>query len=146
MAFSGMTSNGARGRGRWRGGASMSEMNVVPLVDVVLVLLIIFMVTASAMEFGLKIEVPTVKQSSSSVEDAAVVLIDNEARTYIKRKPVNINDLAKEIRLQYKNPKSVYLRADKSVSWGEVAQVLSALGQAKLAVSAVTKAETVRVR
>lgn len=146
MAFSGMSSNGARGRQRWRGGASMSEMNVVPLVDVVLVLLIIFMVTASAMEFGIKIDVPTVKQSSSSVEDAAVVLIDEEARTYIKGKPVNINQLAAEVQRQYKNSKSVYVRADKSVNWGEVAQVVSALGKAKLAVAMVTKAENVRVR
>ena len=70
MAFSGMGSNGARGRGRWRSSGSMSEMNVVPLVDVMLVLLIIFMVTASAMEFGLEIQVPKVKSASRSVQDA----------------------------------------------------------------------------
>ena len=77
MAFSGMGSGGGRGRGRWRSGGSLSEMNVVPLVDVVLVLLIIFMVTASAMEFGLEIDVPKVKTASRSVEDAPVVSIDN---------------------------------------------------------------------
>jgi biopolymer transport protein ExbD len=144
MAFSGMSSNGARGRGRWRGGASLSEMNVVPLVDVVLVLLIIFMVTASAMEFGLKIEVPTVKGSSTSVEDAAIVEIDNNGATFIKRKPVNLNNLAAEVLRSYKNPKNVYVRADKSVRWEQVAQVVSVLGRAKLAVSMVTKSENVR--
>ena len=143
MAFSGMSSNGARGRGRWRGGASMSEMNVVPLVDVVLVLLIIFMVTASAMEFGLEIQVPTVKQSSRSLEDAPVVQIGKSGTIYLKDKPVNINSLASEVLRQYKGAKNVYVRADKSVRWESVAQVLSALGQAKLAVNAVTKTESI---
>jgi len=143
MAFSGMSSNGARGRGRWRGGASMSEMNVVPLVDVVLVLLIIFMVTASAMEFGLEIQVPAVKQSSRSLEDAPVVQIGKSGTIYLKDKPVNINVLASEVLRQYKGAKNVYVRADKSVRWESVAQVLSALGQAKLAVNAVTKTESI---
>jgi biopolymer transport protein TolR len=143
MAFSGMSSNGARGRGRWRGGASMSEMNVVPLVDVVLVLLIIFMVTASAMEFGLEIQVPAVKQSSRSLEDAPVVSIGKSGTFYIKDQPVNINSLVSEIRRQNKNAKTVYVRADKSVRWDQVAQVLSTLGQAKFAVNAVTKTETI---
>ncbi len=143
MAFSGMSSNGARGRGRWRGGASMSEMNVVPLVDVVLVLLIIFMVTASAMEFGLEIQVPAVKQSSRSLEDAPVVQIGKSGTIFLKDKPVNINVLASEVLRQYKGAKNVYVRADKSVRWESVAQVLSALGQAKLAVNAVTKTESI---
>jgi biopolymer transport protein ExbD len=143
MAFSGMSSNGARGRGRWRGGSSMSEMNVVPLVDVMLVLLIIFMVTASAMEFGLEIEVPKVKQSSRSLEDAPVVSISKSGTTYIKDKPVNIALLVAEIRKQYKDPKTVYVNADKSVRWDVVAQVISALGQGKLAVSALTKTESI---
>jgi biopolymer transport protein ExbD len=141
MAFSGMTSNGARGRGRWRGGASMSEMNVVPLVDVVLVLLIIFMVTASAMEFGLEIQVPTVKQSSRSLEDAPVVRIDKSGTLFLKDKQVNINKLASEVLRQFKGAKNVYVRADKSVRWESVAQVL--LGQAKLNVNAVTKTESI---
>ncbi len=143
MAFSGMSSSGARGRGRWRGGGSMSEMNVVPLVDVMLVLLIIFMVTASAMEFGLEIEVPKVKGSTRGLEDLPVVQIDKNSTIHLKGKPVNMNSLVREIRDQYKDPKAVYVRADKSVRWEIVAQVLSTLGQAKLAVNAVTKTETI---
>ena len=143
MAFSGMSSNGARGRGRWRGGASMSEMNVVPLVDVVLVLLIIFMVTASAMEFGLDIQVPNVKSSSTSLEDAPVVQIGKSGTLYLQQKEVNINDLAKEVVRQNKKATAVYVRADKSVDWELVANVLSALGKSKLSVKAVTKSETI---
>ncbi len=143
MAFSGMSSNSARGRGRWRGGSSMSEMNVVPLVDVVLVLLIIFMVTASAMEFGHDIQVPNVKQSSSSLEDAPIIEIGKSGDIYIKTQKVNINSLASEIQSQYKNAKNVYVRADKSVRWDAVAQVLSALGPSKLGVKMVTKSENI---
>ncbi len=132
MAFSGMSSNGARGRGRWRGGGSMSEMNVVPLVDVMLVLLIIFMVTASAMEFGLEIEVPKVKQSSRTLEDAPVVSIGKSKTTYVRDKPVNISLLVAEIHKQYKDPKNVYVRADKSVPWDVVAQTVSRWAKASL--------------
>jgi biopolymer transport protein ExbD len=143
MAFSGMSSNSARGRGR-RGGASLSEMNVVPLVDVMLVLLIIFMVTASAMEFGLEIQVPAVKQSTGTLEDAPVILISKKGETFLRDKPVNINLMGSEIRRQYKNAKNVYVKADKEVRWDVVAQVLSALGKEKLTVNAVTKAEDIR--
>ena len=75
MAFSGMGSNGGRGgRGRWRSQVGvLAEMNVVPLVDVVLVLLIIFMVTASVMEFGLNIDVPQVKQVRDTAEEHPVI-------------------------------------------------------------------------
>ena len=59
MAFS-VGNGGSSGRGRFRGTTTLSEMNVVPLVDVVLVLLIIFMLTAHVMEFGLEVEVPKV--------------------------------------------------------------------------------------
>ena len=77
MAFSGMGSGGGRaGRGRWRSQqGALSEMNVVPLVDVVLVLLIIFMVTASVMEFGLNIDVPQVKQVKDTTEEHPVVSV-----------------------------------------------------------------------
>ncbi len=143
MAFSGMSSNGARGRGRWRGGASMSEMNVVPLVDVVLVLLIIFMVTASAMEFGLDIQVPNVKSSSTSLEDAPVVQIGKSGNFFLQNKPININLMAAEVLRLYPNATMVYVRADKTVDWDVVAQVLSALGKSKLSVKAVTKSETI---
>lgn len=141
MAFSGMSSTS--GRGRRRNSASMSEMNVVPLVDVVLVLLIIFMVTATAMEFGLGIQVPNVKQSSSSLEDAPVVSIGKTGTIYLKDRPVNINVLAAEVLRVAGKAKSVYVRADKNVRWDQLAQVVSTLGKSKLAVNMVTKAENI---
>ena len=118
-------------------------MNVVPLVDVVLVLLIIFMVTASAMEFGLEIEVPKVKSASRSVEDAPIVSIASNNQTYLREKAINIALLPGEIKKQYPDAKSVYLRADKNVRVEQYMQVVAALGEAKLAVKAVTRAETI---
>ncbi len=144
MAFSGMSSNGARGRGRWRGGGSMSEMNVVPLVDVVLVLLIIFMVTASAMEFGLEIDVPKVKTTSRTLSDGPVVQISNKGEIYLGKAPTNINDLAADIKRLYPDAKDVVVRADKNLRVEQYVQVLSAIGEAKLSVKVVSKAEDIR--
>jgi len=105
MAFSGMGSNGGRmGRGRWRSQVGvLSEMNVVPLVDVVLVLLIIFMVTASVMEFGLTVDVPTVKQVRDTTEEHPVISVARDGTTYLNDAEVNINNIGKEVRRRFKD-------------------------------------------
>jgi biopolymer transport protein ExbD len=142
MAFSlGGGSSGGFGRGRFRGTPTLSEINVVPLVDVVLVLLIIFMLTAHVMEFGMEVDVPKVRQTEGKVQDLPVVSVTREGESFLNEKPVNINLLGDEIRKRYNNPKSVYLRADKGATWDSIAQVISALGQAKLAVNVVTQPE-----
>jgi biopolymer transport protein TolR len=144
MAFSGMGSNGARGRARWRSSGSLSEMNVVPLVDVMLVLLIIFMVTASAMEFGLEIQVPKVKSASQSVQDAPIVSISRDGKTYLKDRATNVNQLGAAIKQQFRNAKDVYVRADKNLRTEQLFQVIATLGEAKLNVKVVTQAEDIR--
>src|SRR5579863_7885639 len=97
MAFSGMGSRG--GRGRWRSQVGvLSEMNVVPLVDVVLVLLIIFMVTASVMEFGLNIDVPQVRQVKDTTEEHPVVSVAKDGTTYLNDKMVNIHNIGNEVK------------------------------------------------
>src|SRR5271168_1475678 len=96
MAFS-MNSSSGLGRGRFRGSPALAEINIVPLVDVVLVLLIIFMLTAHVMEFGLQVEVPKVKPVKENVQDLPVVSISREGTSYLNEKPVNINLLAGEI-------------------------------------------------
>src|ERR1700674_3613123 len=101
MAFS--MSNGSSGlrRGRFRGTAALAEINIVPLVDVVLVLLIIFMLTAHVMEFGLQVEVPKVKPVKENVQDLPVISITREGASYLNDKPVNINLLADEIHKRF---------------------------------------------
>jgi biopolymer transport protein ExbD len=140
MAFS-MSSSSGLGRGRFRGSPAMAEINIVPLVDVVLVLLIIFMLTAHVMEFGLQVEVPKVKPVKENVQDLPVVSITREGTSYLNDKPVNINRLADEIRQRFRNASSVYLRADRRTPFDPIAQVIATLGQAKLAVNVVTQPE-----
>ena len=141
MAFS-VGSSGGNGRSRFRGAnGTLSEINVVPLVDVVLVLLIIFMLTAHVMEFGLEVEVPTVKQVRNTAEELPVVTITKNGETYLAEKPVNLNTLGVAVKQQYPNNKGVYLRADKGTVWDPIAQFISKLGEAKLDVRVVTQPE-----
>jgi|SRR5690242_12738831 biopolymer transport protein ExbD len=143
MAFSGMGSNGGRGgRGRWRSQIGvLSEMNVVPLVDVVLVLLIIFMVTASVMEFGLKVDVPQVKQVRDTTEEHPVITVAANGTTYLNDAPVNLRQVGKEVKRKFKDQDTVYVRADKALIWGNLAQVISAIDEAGLKQMLVTAPE-----
>jgi biopolymer transport protein ExbD len=139
MAFS-LNSSSGLGRGRFRGGAApLAEINIVPLVDVVLVLLIIFMLTAHVMEFGLQVEVPKVKPVKENVQDLPVVSITKNGESYLNDKPVNIHLLADEIHKRYRNATTVYVSADYRTTWDPIAQVIAELGDAKLAVNMVTQ-------
>lgn len=135
--------NGGNGssRRRFHGSPALSEINVTPFVDVVLVLLIIFMLTAHVMEFGIEVDVPKVNQVKDSAQELPVVNITRDARLYLNDKEVNINNLPAELRNRFAGAKSVYLRADKDTVWDPIAQVMSALGEAKLGVNVVTQPE-----
>lgn len=142
MAFSMNSSSGGLRRGRFRGSTSeLAEINIVPLVDVVLVLLIIFMLTAHVMEFGLQVEVPKVKPVKENVQDLPVISITKDGATYLNDKMVNIHLLGDEIRRRFRNPSSVYLRADGRTPFDPIAQVIAQLGEAKLGVNIVTQPE-----
>lgn len=137
MAFSFGNGGGKRGR-RFGGPAALSEINIVPLVDVVLVLLIIFMITANVMEFGLDIQVPKVKMVRQTAQDLPVVSITRDGESYLNEKPVNINLLAQSIRERFHGATAVYVRADKQTPWDPIAQIVAELGQAKFEVKMVT--------
>jgi biopolymer transport protein ExbD len=143
MAFS--VSNGSASRsglGRRRfgtGNGMLSEINIVPLVDVVLVLLIIFMLTAHVMEFGLEINVPEVKQVKDTNEELPVISITRNGKLYLNERPININQIATEVPKRFKNSKSVYVMADKATVFDPIAQVMSTLDQAHIAIKVVTK-------
>jgi biopolymer transport protein ExbD/biopolymer transport protein TolR len=144
MAFSSGGRGGSR-RGRWEN-SSLAEMNVVPLVDVVLVLLIIFMITAQAMEFGLDIEVPKVKETASSVKDMPVLSITRQGEMKLNELPLrNIEELGPAVRKRFgKDVNEIYLRGDRNLVFGTVAQVLSAASRQQLKVSVVTRQEDIR--
>ena len=137
MAFP--SGNGGFSRSRFRGITTMADMNVVPLVDVVLVLLIIFMLTAHVMEFGLEIQVPKVKQVKDTTQELPVVSITRSGELYLNDKPVNINQLGEAIQKRFGSQKAVYVRADRLTTWDPIAQVISALSEAKMDVRMVTQ-------
>src|ERR1700687_647491 len=97
MAFTLNGSSHGGGKSRFRGISTLSEINIVPLVDVVLVLLIIFMLTAHVMEFGLEINVPEVKQVKDTNEDLPVISITRNGKIYLNEKLININQIASEV-------------------------------------------------
>ena len=129
-----------RGRRSYSVG-TLSEINVVPLVDVVLVLLIIFMITAQAMQSGLDIDVPQVKEVAQTVEDLPVVSVSRSGRVYLNDKETNLNALGPEIAQRFPNQKSVYVRADRRGTVETFVYVVNALHQAKFNVSVVVKQE-----
>lgn len=141
MGFSIDSSSGSR-RNRRYGGTTMSEMNVVPLVDVVLVLLIIFMLTAQAMQFGLEIEVPKVKTEKISARDLNVVNITKTGELYFNDKPVNINQLSGMVKANKKaKENTVFIRADKATPWDPIAKVVAELTDAKIGIQVVTSTD-----
>ncbi len=116
----------------------MSDINVVPLVDVVLVLLIIFMITANVMEFGLDIQVPRVKRVQNTAQDLPVVSITKNGESFLNDKPININLLAQGIHQRFRTATAVYVRADKETPWDPIAQIVAELGDAHFEVRMVT--------
>jgi biopolymer transport protein ExbD len=138
MAFS-FNGGGGGSRGRRFGGpAAMSEINIVPLVDVVLVLLVIFMITANVMEFGLDIQVPAVKRVQNTTQDLPVVSITKNGESFLNDKPINIHQLAQGVRARFRGATAVYVRADKQTPWDPIAQIVAELGEAKYEVKMVT--------
>ena len=113
---------------------SLSEINVTPFVDVVLVLLIIFMVTAPVLESGIEVDLPKTRTVKAVAIQKVVITIDRRQTLYVGNDPVNINLLgtAVEQRLQGSNNAPVFIRADQSVPFGTFARVVDALKQANV--------------
>ena len=122
-----------------RGDSSMAEINITPFVDVVLVLLVIFMITARVMEFGVEVDVPRTKQVAETTKEMPVVNVSSQGELFVNSTPVNINEMVKKLEPLMGRDRSAYLRCDKRVEWGVAAQVMAELGQGKVAVSVVTQ-------
>ena len=134
--------NGGGFGARRRAASSLSEINVTPFVDVVLVLLIIFMLTAHVMEFGIEIDVPKVRPVRDSAQELPVINITKDGTLYLNKDPVNINDVGNAIRKQFgSKAKAVYVRADKDTVFQPIATVLAELGAAGFQVNVVTQTE-----
>lgn len=110
----------------------LSEINMIPFIDIVLVLLIIFMITAPVIQSGIEIDVPRTEVVEELSEDLLVVSLDRSDRLYLQNAEVHIGELA--ARIQERLPKlkrqSVYFQADTRVSWETATAVLDRLTQA----------------
>jgi len=114
---------------------SLAEINIVPLVDVVLVLLIIFMITAPILQSGIEVDLPQTKTVRDLPETRVIVTIDRAQRIYLGDNAVNIHDLGANARGRMHDPQkdAVYLRADEKVPFGVIATVLDTLKQSGIA-------------
>jgi biopolymer transport protein ExbD len=134
------SSSSGRSRGsRFHRISTLSEINVVPLVDVLLVLLVIFMMTAQMMEYGLEVEVPEVRHDKQTAEILPVITITRTGETYLGDRMANLNELGATLKKRFPRAKEVYVKADASVTWRPMAQVISELNDAKVKVKLVTK-------
>jgi biopolymer transport protein TolR len=123
-------------------GTSLSEINMVPFIDVVLVLLIIFMITAPILQSGIDVDVPKTKTVQELTQLRMVVTIDRSQRVYLNDKPINIHEIGQQVATQSHDPKTqaVYVRCDETVPFGSWATVIDALRQAGIQnISVVTQ-------
>lgn len=111
----------------------MAEINIIPLVDVMLVLLIIFMVTAPLSIGGIKVDLPISKARGTTVDEDRIVLSVTKKGEYFLEKQV-VPEVALETKLraiyQFRQKKDLYIRADQGVAYGKV---VGAMSSAKLA-------------
>jgi biopolymer transport protein ExbD/biopolymer transport protein TolR len=122
--------------------SSISDINVTPLVDVVLVLLIIFMVTAPVLQSGIEVSVPKTRTVKEITEERMVISINKQQRVFLGNDPVNINEIKTKLRQRIRDPQnqSVFIRADEDVPFGAFATVMDAVKGAGITnVSIVTQ-------
>ena len=135
MGTSGGGGGGGRRRRGRRGGGNqpMSEINVTPMVDVMLVLLIIFMVAAPMMTVGVPIDLPqTQARQLNSEQEQVTVSIDNSGAIFLGDQPVALADLIEQVAAQAPNGTEdrIFVRGDLSANYGSVMEVMGALSGA----------------
>lgn len=121
---------------------ALADINITPLVDVVLVLLIIFMVTAPVLQSGIEVSVPKTRTVKEITEERIVISIDKQQRVFLENQPININQIADALRKKIRDPQhqSIFLRADEDVPFGAFATVMDAVKQSGITnVSIVTQ-------
>jgi biopolymer transport protein TolR len=109
---------------------AISQINVVPLVDVMLVLLVIFMVTAPILQQGVSVDLPQAKAGAlTGEEQQLVVSVDKKGDVYLNDTTIQLAELEQKLRavVQLKPDKQVFLRADRTVPYGDVVAVMAAV-------------------
>jgi biopolymer transport protein TolR len=116
-----------------RDSGKISQINVTPLVDVMLVLLVIFMVTAPIIQQGVQVNLPQAKGGAvAGEEEPLIVSITQNGGIYLNDNPITLNELGKKLRAVRKltKDKEVYLRADQNVRYGVVMKTVEQIKEA----------------
>ncbi|MDD4615707.1 MAG: protein TolR [Alphaproteobacteria bacterium] len=127
-----MNAGGGRGRGR-RAARSVSDINVTPLVDVMLVLLIVFMITAPMMTTAVPIDLPrTQGRTVNQDKEPLVVSVSAEGRVYVQSKAVRFDEMIPKLKaITGANPDArIFVRGDKALEYGKIMEVMGAISAA----------------
>src|SRR5437762_3632669 len=108
---------------------SLADINITPLVDVVLVLLIIFMVTAPVLQSGIEVSVPKTRTVKEITEERLVISINKQQRVFLGNDAININEIGARLKQKIRDPQhqSIFVRADEDVPFGAFATVMDAV-------------------
>lgn len=120
-------------RGRRSSGGLSSEINVTPLVDVMLVLLIIFMVTAPILTVGIPVDLPKMDAAQSEDSDEPIVVsINKDGQTYLKDTPLNVDQMIERMHeiIKEKPNTKIFVRGDQSISYGQIMDLMSVIAGA----------------
>ena len=126
---------------------SLSEINITPFVDVMLVLLVIFMITAPILQSGIEVDLPKTKTVKVVSDEKVVITVDKRQTVYVGNDPINIHRLGSYVLDQIKGSGQtpIFIRCDQAVPFGAFAQVIDALKQANLTnINIVTEPLTTR--
>jgi biopolymer transport protein TolR len=129
MAFNVGPSGGGNGR---RIGSSLAEINIVPLVDVVLVLLLIFMLTAPMMYRGIDVNLPRAAAKPTAVEERLVLTVTKDRTLFLNDRRITPGGLEGSLRDAFRNrtDKTLYLKADAGLSYGAVVETMDMVRRA----------------
>ncbi len=127
MAFSAGPADGGR-----RLGAPLAEINIIPLVDVVLVLLLIFMLTAPMMYQGIDVNLPKTSSRPTAVEERMVLTVTKDQRLFLNQRQVGTAALEGVLREAFKDrsDKTLYLKADAALPYGTVVETMDRVRRA----------------
>jgi biopolymer transport protein TolR len=121
---------------------ALADINITPLVDVVLVLLIIFMVTAPVLQSGIEVNVPKTRTVKEISEERLVITINKDQRVFLGNETININRIPETLHQKIRDPRNqfIFIRADEDVPFGAFATVMDAVKQAGITnISIVTQ-------